>query len=49
MCKQIQEKAGRQFQDDMTVAKASQKRSDRIAGDEPSQKQYLLKKLVWIV
>ena len=36
--KQIHEKAGRQFQDDMTAARAAQKRARRIAGDELSNK-----------
>ena len=37
--KQIDEKAGRQFQDDMTAARASGMRADRIAGKELSNKE----------
>jgi len=37
--KQIHEKAGRQFQDDMTPARAAQKRTDRIQGREPSNQK----------
>jgi integrase len=37
--KQIQEKAGRQFQDDMTAARAAQIRARRITGDELSNKE----------
>lgn len=36
--RQIHEKAGRQFQDDMTAARASQIRAKRIHGDELSNK-----------
>ena len=36
--KQIQEKAGRQFQDDMTPARAAQVRTNRIQGKELSNK-----------
>lgn len=34
--KMVEEKAGRQHQDDMTPARAAQKRTKRIQGDEPS-------------
>jgi integrase len=37
--KQIQEKAGRQFQDDMTPAKAAQIRTNRIQGKQLSNKE----------
>ena len=37
--KQIDEKAGRQFQDDMTPARAAGMRADRIAGREPTNKE----------
>jgi integrase len=37
--KQIQEKAGRQFQDDMTAARAAQVRTKRIEGAEPSNQE----------
>ena len=37
--KQIEEKAGRQFQDDMTPAKASQIRALRISGDQASNQE----------
>jgi len=37
--KQIQEKAGRQFQDDMTPARAAQVRTNRIQGKELSNKE----------
>lgn len=37
--KLIEEKAGRQFQDDMTSAKAAQMRTNRIQGDQPSNKE----------
>jgi len=37
--KQIHEKAGRQFQDDMTPARAATIRSARISGKQPSNKQ----------
>ena len=37
--KQIHEKAGRQYKDDMTPAKANGIRSDRIKGKEPSNKE----------
>jgi len=37
--KQIHEKAGRQYQDDMTPARASGIRSDRIQGKEPSNRE----------
>ncbi|MFC1557566.1 tyrosine-type recombinase/integrase [candidate division KSB1 bacterium] len=36
---QIEEKAGRQFQDDMTPARASILRNDRITGKKPSRKE----------
>ena len=36
--KQIEEKAGKQFQDDMTPAKAARIRAKRIEGDEPSNR-----------
>ena len=37
--KQIEEKAGRQFQDDMTAARASHSRAERILGRQPSNLQ----------
>jgi len=37
--KQIDEKAGRQFQDDMTAARASGMRADRIQGRQPTNKE----------
>jgi integrase len=37
--KMIEEKAGRQFQDDMTPARANQIRADRIQGKSPSRKE----------
>jgi integrase len=37
--KQVHEKAGRQFQDDMTPARAASTRSRRIEGKEPSNKE----------
>ena len=37
--KQIDEKAGRQFQDDMTPARAAGMRSERISGVQPSNKE----------
>lgn len=37
--KLIEEKAGRQFQDDMTPARASRLRARRIDGDEPSNEE----------
>jgi len=37
--KRVEEKAGRQGKDDMTAAKASHKRSDRIKGKQPSNKE----------
>ena len=37
--KQIEEKAGRQFQDDMTPARASILRNDRVVGNKKSRKE----------
>jgi len=37
--KKIEERAGRQFQDDMTAARANALRMDRIKGKDPSNKQ----------
>jgi len=37
--KQVHEKAGRQFQDDMTPARAAKKRAKRIDGDELTNKE----------
>jgi integrase len=37
--KLIEEKAGRQFQDDMTPARAAQIRTERLQGKQPSNKQ----------
>ncbi|MBF0497470.1 MAG: hypothetical protein HQK58_12990 [Deltaproteobacteria bacterium] len=37
--KQIEEKAGRQFQDDMTPAKAALLRGKRIQGDQPTNQE----------
>ena len=35
----IEEKAGRQFQDDMTPARAAQKRARKVEGDEPTNQE----------
>ena len=37
--KMIEEKAGRQFQDDMTPARAAQKRARKVEGDEPTNQE----------
>jgi integrase len=37
--KQVEEKAGRQFKDDMTPARAAQKRAQRMSGGEPSNQE----------
>jgi hypothetical protein len=37
--KEIDEKAGRQFQDDMTPARAAQARTDRIQGKQPANRE----------
>jgi integrase len=42
--KMIEEKAGRQFQDDMTPSRANQIRADRIRGKEPTRQEAREKK-----
>ena len=39
--KPVEEKAGRQFQDDMTPARASNKRALKIEGEQPSIRKYV--------